>query len=100
MLLSIDGAHEVMGVGVLASGEDDKPVLHIPLRANGSTIQSSLCHCERTERQSNPQHVIESGINAERGNLVPNVSLRAEGAAISVDVHSGGTLGNDTCLIE
>jgi predicted DNA-binding protein with PD1-like motif len=29
MLLPIDGAHEVAGVGVLAPGEDDKPVLHI-----------------------------------------------------------------------
>jgi len=29
MLLPIDGAHEVAGVGVLAPGEDGKPVLHI-----------------------------------------------------------------------
>jgi predicted DNA-binding protein with PD1-like motif len=29
MLLPIDGAHEVVGVGVLAPGEDGKPVLHI-----------------------------------------------------------------------
>jgi predicted DNA-binding protein with PD1-like motif len=29
MLLPIDGAHEVLGVGVLAPDEDGKPVLHI-----------------------------------------------------------------------
>jgi len=29
MLLPIDGAHEVVGVGVLAPGEDGKPALHI-----------------------------------------------------------------------
>jgi len=29
MLLPVDGAHEVAGVGVLAPGEDGKPVLHI-----------------------------------------------------------------------
>jgi predicted DNA-binding protein with PD1-like motif len=29
MLLPIDGAHEVAGVGVLAPGEDGKPALHI-----------------------------------------------------------------------
>ena len=29
MLLPIDGAHEVVGVGVLAPGEDGKPTLHI-----------------------------------------------------------------------
>ncbi|MDD5289518.1 MAG: DNA-binding protein [Dehalococcoidales bacterium] len=29
MLLPIDGAHEVVGVGVIAPGEDGKPELHI-----------------------------------------------------------------------
>jgi len=29
MLLPLDGAHEVVGVGVLAPGEDGKPVLHM-----------------------------------------------------------------------
>jgi len=29
MLLPIDGAHEVVGVGVLAPGENGKPILHI-----------------------------------------------------------------------
>ena len=29
MLLPIDGAHEVVGVGMLAPGEDNKPILHI-----------------------------------------------------------------------
>ena len=29
MCLPVDGVHEVMGVGVLAPGEDGKPVLHI-----------------------------------------------------------------------
>jgi len=29
MLLPIDGAHEVVGVGILAPGEDGKPILHI-----------------------------------------------------------------------
>ena len=29
MLLPVDGVHEVVGVGVLAPGEDGKPILHI-----------------------------------------------------------------------
>jgi len=29
MLLPIDGAHEVAGVGILAPGEEERPVLHI-----------------------------------------------------------------------
>jgi predicted DNA-binding protein with PD1-like motif len=29
MLLPVDGAHEVVGVGIIAPGEDGKPVLHI-----------------------------------------------------------------------
>ena len=29
MLLPVDGAHEVAGVGVLAPGEDGRPILHI-----------------------------------------------------------------------
>ncbi len=29
MLLPVDGAHEVLGVGVLAPNEDGKPILHI-----------------------------------------------------------------------
>ena len=29
MLLPVDGAHEVVGVGVLAPGEDGQPVLHM-----------------------------------------------------------------------
>jgi uncharacterized protein len=29
MVLPVDGAHEVLGVGVLAPGEDGKPVLHM-----------------------------------------------------------------------
>jgi predicted DNA-binding protein with PD1-like motif len=35
MLLPIDGTHEVVGVGVLAPGEDGKPVLHIHLPWGG-----------------------------------------------------------------
>ncbi len=44
MLLPIDGAHEVAGVGVLAPGEDGKPVLHIhaALGRSGSTITGCL----------------------------------------------------------
>jgi len=29
MLIPVDGAHEVVGVGVIAPGQDGKPVLHI-----------------------------------------------------------------------
>ena len=45
MLLPIDGAHEVVGVGVLAPGEDGKPVLHIhgALGRSGQT----MCGCLR-----------------------------------------------------
>jgi predicted DNA-binding protein with PD1-like motif len=39
MLLPIDGAHEVVGVGVLAPGENGKPTLH---------IHASLGRAERT----------------------------------------------------
>jgi predicted DNA-binding protein with PD1-like motif len=44
MLLPIDGAHEVVGVGVLAPGEDDKPALHIhaALGRAGQTMTGCL----------------------------------------------------------
>ena len=44
MLLPVDGAHEVAGVGVLAPGEDGKPVLHIhaALGRSGQTMTGCL----------------------------------------------------------
>jgi predicted DNA-binding protein with PD1-like motif len=44
MLLPLDGAHEVVGVGVLAPGEDGKPVLHIhaALGRSGQTVTGCL----------------------------------------------------------
>ena len=44
MLLPIDGAHEVLGVGVLAPGEDGKPTLHIhaALGRAGQTMTGCL----------------------------------------------------------
>ena len=44
MLLPIDGAHEVAGVGVLAPDEDGKPVLHIhaALGRSGKTTTGCL----------------------------------------------------------
>ncbi len=44
MLLPIDGAHEVVGVGVLAPGEDGKPVLHMhaALGRSGKTTTGCL----------------------------------------------------------
>lgn len=44
MLLPLDGAHEVAGVGVLAPGEGGKPVLHIhaALGRSGQTITGCL----------------------------------------------------------
>jgi predicted DNA-binding protein with PD1-like motif len=46
MLLPVDGAHEVVGVGVLAPGEDGKPVLHIhaALGRAGQTMTGCLRH--------------------------------------------------------
>ena len=46
MLLPIDGAHEVVGVGVLAPGEDGKPSLHIhaALGRAGQTVSGCLRH--------------------------------------------------------
>ena len=46
MLLPIDGAHEVAGVGVLAPNEDGKPVLHIhaALGRAGQTMGGCLRH--------------------------------------------------------
>ena len=46
VLLPIDGAHEVVGVGVLAPGEDGKPVLHIhaALGRAGRTMTGCLRH--------------------------------------------------------
>ena len=40
MLLPVDGAHEVLAVGVLAPGEDGKPVLHMhgALGRSGATM--------------------------------------------------------------
>jgi predicted DNA-binding protein with PD1-like motif len=44
MLLPIDGAHEVAGVGVLAPGENGKPVLHMhaALGRSGQTVTGCL----------------------------------------------------------
>jgi predicted DNA-binding protein with PD1-like motif len=44
MLLTIDGAHEVAGVGVLAPGQDGRPVLHIhaALGRAGKTVTGCL----------------------------------------------------------
>jgi len=44
MLLPIDGAHEVLGVGVLALDEDGKPKLHIhgALGRSGQTMSGCL----------------------------------------------------------
>jgi predicted DNA-binding protein with PD1-like motif len=44
MLLPIDGAHEVAGVGVIALGEDGKPHLHIhaALGRSGRTVTGCL----------------------------------------------------------
>lgn len=44
MLLPIDGAHEVAGVGVLAPGEDGRPILHIhaALGRSGKTMSGCL----------------------------------------------------------
>ena len=44
MLLPIDSAHEVVGIGVIAPGEDGKPVLHIhgALGRSGKTITGCL----------------------------------------------------------
>jgi predicted DNA-binding protein with PD1-like motif len=44
MLLPVDGAHEVVGVGVLAPGESGKPVLHIhaALGRSGQTMTGCL----------------------------------------------------------
>ena len=44
MLLPIDGAHEAAGVGVLAPGEDGRPVLHMhaALGRSGKTMTGCL----------------------------------------------------------
>lgn len=46
MLLPVDGAHEVVGVGVLAPNEGGKPVLHIhaALGRAGQTMTGCLRH--------------------------------------------------------
>jgi predicted DNA-binding protein with PD1-like motif len=44
MLLPVDGAHEVVGLGILTPGEDGKPVLHIhaALGRAGQTLTGCL----------------------------------------------------------
>jgi uncharacterized protein len=44
MLLPVDGAHELVGVGVLAPGENGKPVLHVhaALGRSGQTLTGCL----------------------------------------------------------
>jgi predicted DNA-binding protein with PD1-like motif len=44
MLLPLDGAHEVCGVGIIAPGEDGQPVLHIhaALGRSGKTTNGCL----------------------------------------------------------
>ena len=44
LLLPVDGAHEVLGVGLLAPGEDGRPILHIhaALGRAGQTLTGCL----------------------------------------------------------
>jgi len=44
LLLPVDGAHEIAGVGIIAPGEDGKPVLHIhaALGRSGQTLTGCL----------------------------------------------------------
>jgi uncharacterized protein len=44
MLLPVDGAHEVVGLGILAPGENGKPTLHIhaALGRSGQTVTGCL----------------------------------------------------------
>jgi len=44
MLLPVDGAHEVAGVGIIAPNEDGKPILHIhaSLGRSGQTLTGCL----------------------------------------------------------
>jgi uncharacterized protein len=44
ILIPVDGAHEVVGIGLLAPGEDNKPVLHIhaSLGRAGQTLTGCL----------------------------------------------------------
>ena len=44
MLLPVDGAHEVLGVGTLASDEDGKPVLHMhaAMGRSGNTMTGCI----------------------------------------------------------
>ena len=44
MLLPVDGAHEVIGVGIIAPDKDSKPVLHIhaSLGRSGQTMTGCL----------------------------------------------------------
>ena len=44
MLIPVDGAHEVAGVGTLAPGEDGKPVLHMhaAMGRSGNTITGCI----------------------------------------------------------
>jgi predicted DNA-binding protein with PD1-like motif len=46
MILPVDGAHEVAGVGIIAPGEDGRPVLHIhaSLGRSGQTLTGCLRH--------------------------------------------------------
>lgn len=50
MLLPLDGAHEVVGVGILAPDKDGKPVLHIhgALGRSGQTVTGCLRKGVRT----------------------------------------------------
>jgi len=45
MLLPIDGAHEVVGIGVLAPDKDGKPILHI--HASLGRSGQTMCGCLR-----------------------------------------------------
>ncbi len=44
MLLPVDGAHEILGIGVLAPGEEGKPILHMhaAMGRSGHTVAGCL----------------------------------------------------------
>jgi predicted DNA-binding protein with PD1-like motif len=68
MLLPVDEAHEVVGIGVLAPGEDGKPVLHLhaALGRSGQTLTGCLRPGVKTWLVGEVILYEISGVNATR----------------------------------
>ena len=74
MLLPIDGAHEVAGVGVIAPGPDGKPQLHIHAALGRSGQTMTGCLRPGVDTWIVAEAIIYEIVGAKMGRLMDSVT--------------------------